>query len=75
MSRTLRTTSSLAPASRTGPTPSVLVGLTVLLLMAPSVFAASAVELGQGISLSDEDLGLNGVAVDADGEPAIVFGA
>ena len=32
MSRTLRTTSSLAPASRTGPTPSVLVGLTVLLL-------------------------------------------
>ena len=75
MSRTLRTTSSLAPASRTGPTPSVLVGLTVLLLMAPSVFAASAVELGQGISLSDEDLGLYGVAVDADGETAIVFGA
>ena len=49
--------------------------LLVVLLAAPSIFAASAVELGAGISLSDEDLGLNGVVIDGDGETALVFGA
>ena len=48
--------------------------LLVVLLAAPSIFAASAVELGAGISLSDEDLGLNGVVIDGDGETALVFG-
>jgi len=49
--------------------------LLVVLLAAPSIFAASAVELGAGISLSDEDLGLNGVVIDGDGETALVFGS
>ncbi len=49
--------------------------LLVLLLTVPSVLAGSAVELGEGISLSDEDLGLNGVAVDTNGETALVYGA
>lgn len=49
--------------------------LLVLLLAAPSALAGSAVELGDGISLSDADLGLNGVAIDVDGETALVYGA
>jgi hypothetical protein len=41
----------------------------------PNALADSAVELGDGFSLSDSDLGLDGVAVDDDGETAIVYGA
>ncbi len=55
--------------------PGLFAVLVVLLLAGPSVLATSAVELGEGISLSDEDLGLNGVATDVDGETAIVYGA
>lgn len=53
----------------------VIAILLVLMLAGPSALAASAVELGEGISLSDEDLGLNGVATDGDGETALVYGA
>ena len=48
--------------------------LIVVMLASHSVLAVSAVELGKGISLSDEDLGLNGVEVDSEGNTAVVYG-
>jgi len=46
-----------------------------LLMMTPVASAGSAVGLYEKISLSEQDLGLNGAAVDPLGEWAIVFGA
>jgi len=46
-----------------------------MLMMAPVVSAGSAVGLYEKINLSEQDLGLNGAAVDPLGEWAIVFGA
>ena len=48
--------------------------LIVVMLASHSVLAVSAVELGKGISLSDEDLGLNGVEVDSEGNTAVIYG-
>ena len=44
-------------------------------MLAPIVSAGSAVGLYEKISLAEQDLGLNGAAVDPLGEWAVVFGA
>jgi len=44
-------------------------------MAAPAASAGSAVNMYDVVSLSDEDLGLNGAALDPVGEWAIVFGA
>ena len=46
-----------------------------MLMLAPIVSAGSAVGLYEKISLAEQDLGLNGAAVDPLGEWAVVFGA
>ena len=47
----------------------------VLLLTVPGASAGSAVKMYDVVSLAEEDLGLNGAALDPSGEWAIVFGA
>ena len=54
---------------------STLAVACVLLMIAPAASAGSAVNMYDVVSLSDEDLGLNGAALDPVGEWAIVFGA
>ena len=46
-----------------------------MLMLSPMVSAGSAVGLYEKISLAEQDLGLNGAAVDPLGEWAVVFGA
>jgi len=52
----------------------IFVSVMVMMLASHNVLAVSAVELGGDISLSDQDLGLNGVAVDSDVTTAVVYG-
>ena len=54
---------------------STLAVACVLLMIAPAASAGSAVNMYDVVSLSEEDLGLNGAALDPVGEWAIVFGA
>ena len=54
---------------------SALAVACVLLMAAPAASAGSAVNMYDVVSLSEEDLGLNGAALDPVGEWAIVFGA
>ena len=54
---------------------SALAVACVLLMMAPAASAGSAVNMYDVVSLSEEDLGLNGAALDPVGEWGIVFGA
>ena len=44
----------------------LLVSVMVIMLASHNVGATSAVGLAESLSLSEEDLGLNGVAIDSD---------
>ena len=44
------------------------------MLVSHNVLATSAVGLAESLSLSEEDLGLNGVAIDSDATTAVVYG-
>ena len=57
-----------------GVTRGLLATLIIVLMTTQGVLAVSAVTLGESFSLSDSDLGLNGVAVDSDTDTALVYG-
>ena len=57
-----------------GVTRGLLATLIIVLMTTQGVLAVSAVTLGESFSLSDTDLGLNGVAVDSDTDTALVYG-
>ena len=46
----------------------------VIMLASHNALATSAVGLAESLSLSEEDLGLNGVAIDSDATTAVVYG-
>ena len=52
----------------------LLVSIMVIMLASHNVLATSAVGLAESLSLSEEDLGLNGVAIDSDATTAVVYG-
>ncbi|MEK9910005.1 MAG: hypothetical protein VW498_06535 [Candidatus Thalassarchaeaceae archaeon] len=52
----------------------LLVSLIVIMLASHNALATSAVGLAESLSLSEEDLGLNGVAIDSDATTAVVYG-
>ena len=56
-------------------TPRVLSVLLVSLMLAAHVQAESAVVLDEVVSLAEEDLGIEGAAIDPAGEKVIVYGA
>ena len=57
-----------------GVTRGLLATLIIVLMTTQGVLAVSAVTLGESFSLSDSDLGLNGVAVDSDTDTVLVYG-
>lgn len=57
-----------------GVTRGLLATLIIVLMTTQGVLAVSAVQLGGSFSLSDADLGLNGVAIDSDTDAALVYG-
>ena len=52
----------------------LLVSLIVMMLASQNALATSAVVIKENLSISEEDLGLNGVAIDTDGTTALVYG-
>ena len=52
----------------------LMVSIMVIMLASHNVLATSAVGLAESLSLSEEDLGLNGVAIDSDATTAVVYG-
>ena len=44
------------------------------MLASQNALATSAVVIKENLSISEEDLGLNGVAIDTDGTTALVYG-
>ena len=52
----------------------LLVSRIVMMLASQNALATSAVVIKENLSISEEDLGLNGVAIDTDGTTALVYG-
>ncbi|MEL0268245.1 MAG: hypothetical protein VXA14_03975 [Euryarchaeota archaeon] len=52
----------------------LLVSLIVMMLASQNALATSAVVIKENLSISEEDLGLNGVAIDTDGTTALIYG-
>ena len=51
-----------------------IVAMSICMLMMPNALAISAVELGDGFRITETDLGLQGVAIDPDGESVLIYG-